>query len=227
MGRRFLIVESINRYLMKYAFIVLSLLAFLACAQDKEGKVVTDVDFPEGQYEDFDFSVAEEEELCQLVDRNVLQKHFPDAANFKSNPVGLSKYGTNNGGCRLAWTPSETISRKKSGNYFHASSEGSVEIKFNKNTKPGSIERFAQRSLSQKVKPPKDNEYVNELDFDYLRVNGVGSFAVWNDGTSTLEFAMGDNYLFAISVKYPKTSEERLQIAKDIALAFIAEKSNQ
>jgi hypothetical protein len=212
---------------MKYTFLLLSLLVFLSCAQDQEGKIVTDVDFPEGQYEDFDFSVTDEKDLCQSIDQEVLKKHFPDAANFNLNPVGLSRYGSNNGGCRLAWTPSENVSRKKSGNYFHASSEGSIELKFNKNAKPDHIERFAQRSLNQKVKPPENNEYINELDFDYLKVNGVGSFAVWNDGTSTLEFAMGDNYLFAISVKYPRAPEERLQIAKDIALAFIAEKSNQ
>lgn len=209
---------------MKYAFgMLVFALLFGSCAQDREGKLVKEVDFPEGEYPDYDFSVGEEKELCDLLDKSLIQKHFEGADNFTSTGLRLSQYGSNNGGCRLAWTPEKSISRQKVGNYFHASSEGSIELKFNKNAKPGNIERFAQRSLTQKVKPPKDNEYINELDFDYYKVNGVGSYAVWNDGTSTLEFAIGDNHLYSLSVKYPLPAEERKNIAKELAQAFISQ----
>ncbi|NBB89216.1 MAG: hypothetical protein GVX96_05470 [Bacteroidetes bacterium] len=205
-----------------FYFLAMSLLV-LSCADNGEGELVTEVDFPEGQYPDYSFSFEEETELCDKLDRKVLQNFFPDANEFKSTSLTLSRYGMNNGGCRLSWVPSESIGRTKVGDYFHASSEGSIEIKFNKNTKPESMERFAQRSMTQKVKPPEDSEFVNELDFDYYRVNGVGSYAVWNNGSSTLEFAVGDNHIFSLSVKYPLPAEERREIAKALAQAFIAQ----
>jgi len=208
---------------MKLFFgVLLIALVFGGCAQDGEGKLVKEVDFPEGEYSDYDYTYQAETDLCDDIDRSLLKKFFPDARDFTSTSLKLAQYGSNNGGCRLSWTPDKSISRKKVGNYFHASSEGSIELKFNKNAKPGNIERFAQRSLTQKVTPPKDNQYVNELDFDYYKVNGVGSFAVWNDGSSTLEFAVGDNHLYSLSVKYPLPSEERKNIAKELAQNFIA-----
>ena len=207
---------------MKHALVLLLLsILGMGCAQDKEGELIKEVDFPTGEYPDYNYSYGEETELCDLIDRSIIQKHFDDAQSFSSTSLRLSQYGANNGGCRLSWTPTESISRKKVGTYFHASSEGSIELKFNKNAKPDNIERFSQRSLNQKVQPPKDNEYINELDFNYFRVNDVGSFAVWNDGTSTLDFAVGDNHLYALSVKYPLPSEERKKIAKELAQAFI------
>ncbi|SRR6056297_162368 len=207
---------------MKFAsgLLILSLL-WLGCASDQEGKLVKEVDFETGEYPNYDFSYGEETDLCDLIDKSIVKKHFDGASSFNSTSLRLSQYGANNGGCRLSWIPSESISRKKVENYFHASTEGSIELKFNKNAKPDNIERFSQRSLNQKVQPPKDNEYINELDFDYFKVNGVGSYAVWNDGTSTLDFAVGDNHLYSLSVKYPLPSAERKEIAIDLAKAFI------
>ena len=205
-----------------FYFLAMSFLAF-SCAENGEGELIKEVDFPEGEYPEYSFSFEEETELCDKLDRTVIQNFFPDAKDFNSTSLTLSRYGMNNGGCRLSWIPSKSIGRTKVGDYFHASSEGSVEIKFNKNTRPESMERFAQRSLTQKVTPPKDNEFVNELDFDYFKVNGVGSFAVWNSGSSTLEFAVGDNYIFSLSVKYPLPADERREIAKALAKAFITQ----
>lgn len=210
-----------NIFLFLSAFAIL----FVSCAEDKgpkEGELITDSYISEDEFKDFYFEISDEEELCKLIDMNVLTKHFPGAETYSTKGLGLSQYGMNNGGCSLSWVAEENIMRQKAGNYYHISSRGTVDVKYNVNPDTSYIDGFAHRPLKTKMNPEyKKGPDSLGLDSKYYKVDNVGSFAIWNDGSSSLAFALGEDVLFTIVIKYPKPNEERKEIARELAQALI------
>lgn len=198
---------------------------FLACGAGtgaKEGDQVNKSSISEDDFSKAYYEITEEEDLCNLVNMAVLTKHFPAAENYFTKGLGLSQYGINNGGCAISWKPEESIGRTRAGKYFHLSPQASIEIKYNVNPDTSMIDEFASRALNHKMNPEyKKGPDSLGLDNKYFKVDNVGSFAIWNNGSSSLEFAVGEDVLFSIVVKYPKPNEERKAIAKEIGQSII------
>ena len=218
---------------MKYNLFTLLFLAFIfiihSCSDEaEEGSIVTEPNIKKDQFEDFYYEISEEEDLCNLIDIGVLTKYFPGAESYSTNGLGLSQFGNNNGGCALSWTPEEDIRQERGGKYFHISPKGTIEVKYNVNPDTSIIDGFAYRPLKTKMNPgyQKGPDSLG-LDSKYYKVDNVGSFAIWNDGSSSLSFAMGEDVLFTIVVKYPLSSEERKNIAKDLGQALVRNLTTQ
>lgn len=209
-----------------YAVSLLGFILLLFACDEKptssEGDVMKETTISADDFEGTFYEITAEEDLCDLVNIAVLTKHFPGAENYHTKGVGLSQYGMNNGGCAISWSPKEDIGRQQADNYYHISPRASVEIKYNVNPDTSRIDKFAHQALDRKMNPEyKKGPDSLELDSKYYKVDNVGSFAIWNDGSSSLEFAVGEDMLFTVVIKYPKPSEERKAIAKDIAQSVI------
>lgn len=204
-----------------WVVLLLGAMAIIGCGPS-EGDAVEQIEIDNSDYQEVSFSVQNENELCDLIDTEILQSYFPEAKDLGRNELGISQYGINNAGCRVTWAPNEVISGRQSGNYYHFITNGMIELRYNGNPSPETIDDFAEKSLNVRIKPTYDTSGIgSEIDESYTYVSGLGSIGIWNDGSSTLTFALGENHMFSVSVKYPLEPTKRLELAKKLSKSII------
>jgi len=202
-------------------FVFGSVLAFTACGP-KDGDLVKEIEINNREYQNVEYSPKSESDLCDLLNMDIVQSYFPEAKNVERKNMGISRFGLNNTGCKILWLPSEDIAGKSSGKYQHFMPKGVIELRYNGNPNPETIDDFAEKSLNVRIKPMYDTTGIgSEMDDSYTYVSGVGSIGIWNDGTSSLTFALGENHVFSVSVRYPIAPNKRLELAKKLSQSII------